>query len=431
MDCFCYLIKVLVKKRFTMSKKRVVITGFGAITPVGNTVKETWNSLLEGKSGTAKITRFDSSEFKTNIAAEVKNYDPLNFFDKKESRKLDRYTQFAIISADEALSMSNMDLEKEDRDRIGVIIGSGIGGMRSFEDEHSKLVHGGPRKVSPFFIPLMIADIAAGHVSMKHNLKGPNYATVSACATSGHSIGLGLRTIQYGDADVMVCGGAEASVTPMGVAGFNASKALSTRNDEPEKASRPFDKERDGFVIGEGAGTVVLEELEHARKRGATIYAELVGMGFTADAYHMTQPAPGGEGAIRAMKIAIQDAGLNINDIDYLNAHGTSTYFNDKLESEAIQSLFGDHAMKLSISSTKSMTGHLLGAAGAIEMIVASFAVLENKIPPTINYTVPDPECTLNYTPNKMIEKEVKVAISNSFGFGGHNTCLCVKKFDN
>ncbi|KAA3617913.1 MAG: beta-ketoacyl-[acyl-carrier-protein] synthase II [Calditrichaeota bacterium] len=414
-----------------MSKKRVVITGFGAITPVGNTVKETWNSLLEGKSGTAKITRFDSSEFKTNIAAEVKNYDPLNFFDKKESRKLDRYTQFAIISADEALSMSNMDLEKEDRDRIGVIIGSGIGGMRSFEDEHSKLVHGGPRKVSPFFIPLMIADIAAGHVSMKHNLKGPNYATVSACATSGHSIGLGLRTIQYGDADVMVCGGAEASVTPMGVAGFNASKALSTRNDEPEKASRPFDKERDGFVIGEGAGTVVLEELEHARKRGATIYAELVGMGFTADAYHMTQPAPGGEGAIRAMKIAIQDAGLNINDIDYLNAHGTSTYFNDKLESEAIQSLFGDHAMKLSISSTKSMTGHLLGAAGAIEMIVASFAVLENKIPPTINYTVPDPECTLNYTPNKMIEKEVKVAISNSFGFGGHNTCLCVKKFDN
>lgn len=413
-----------------MSRKRVVITGFGAITPVGNTVKETWNSLLEGKSGTAKITRFDSTDFKTHIAAEVKNYDPLDYFDKKESRKLDRYAQFAMISADEALAMSGLDFEKEDCDRIGVIIGSGIGGMRSFEDEHSKLINGGPRKVSPFFIPLMIADIAAGHVSMKYNLKGPNYATVSACATSGHSIGLGLRTIQYGDADIMVCGGAEASVSPMGVAGFNASKALSTRNDDPEKASRPFDKERDGFVIGEGAGTVVLEELGHAQKRGAVIFAELVGMGFTADAYHMTQPVPDGGGAIRAMRIAIQDAGVKLTDIQYLNAHGTSTYFNDKIESLAIRTLFGEYADKISISSTKSMTGHLLGAAGALEMIVASLVVLENKIPPTINYSVPDPECDLDYTPNKMIEKEVNVAISNSFGFGGHNTCLCVRKFE-
>ena len=413
-----------------MSRKRVVITGFGAITPVGNTVKETWNSLLEGKSGTAKITRFDSTDFKTHIAAEVKNYDPLDYFDKKESRKLDRYAQFAMISADEALAMSGLDFEKEDCDRIGVIIGSGIGGMRSFEDEHSKLINGGPRKVSPFFIPLMIADIAAGHVSMKYNLKGPNYATVSACATSGHSIGLGLRTIQYGDADIMVCGGAEASVSPMGVAGFNASKALSTRNDDPEKASRPFDKERDGFVIGEGAGTVVLEELGRAQKRGAVIFAELVGMGFTADAYHVTQPAPSGDGAVRAMKIAIQDAGLKTDDVQYLNAHGTSTYFNDKIESLAIRTLFGEYADKISISSTKSMTGHLLGAAGALEMIVASLVVLENKIPPTINYSVPDPECDLDYTPNKMIEKEVNVAISNSFGFGGHNTCLCVRKFE-
>jgi 3-oxoacyl-[acyl-carrier-protein] synthase II len=412
-----------------MSKRRVVITGFGAITAVGNTVKETWNSLLEGKSGIAKITLFDSSDFKTNIAAEVKNYDPLNYFDKKESRKLDRYAQFAIISADEALAMSGLKLENEDRDRIGVIIGSGIGGMSSFENEHEKLFKGGPRKVSPFFIPLMIADIAAGHVSIKYNLKGPNYATVSACATSGHSIGLGLRTIQYGDADIMVCGGAEASITPMGVAGFNASKALSTRNDEPEKASRPFDKERDGFVMGEGAGNIVLEELEHAKKRGATIYAEVAGMGFTADAHHITQPAPGGEGAIRAMRIAIQDAGLNITDVQYLNAHGTSTYFNDKNETEAIHTLFGEHAHNLSISSTKSMTGHMLGAAGAMEMIVASLAVLENKIPPTINLTVSDPECDLNYTPNKMAEKEVNAAISNSFGFGGHNTCLCVKKY--
>ncbi len=413
-----------------MSKKRVVVTGFGAISPVGNTAMETWEALLEGKSGTSKITRFDSTDFKTQIAAEVKGYDPLNYFDKKESRKLDRYSQFAMISADEAILNSKLDLEKEDRDRIGVIIGSGVGGMKSFEDEHSKLIHGGPRRVSPFFIPLMIADIAAGHVSMKHNLKGPNYATVSACATSGHSIGLGLRTIQYGDADIMLCGGAESSVTPMSVAGFNASKALSTRNDEPEKASRPFDKERDGFVMGEGAGTVVLEELEHALKRGATIYAELAGMGFTADAYHMTQPAPGGEGAIRAMRIALKDAGIEAGAVDYLNAHGTSTYFNDKLETEAIHSVFGAHAKMLNVSSTKSMTGHLLGAAGALEMIVATLAVKENKIPPTINYTVPDPECVLNYTPNKMVEREVMVAISNSFGFGGHNTCLCVKKFE-
>jgi 3-oxoacyl-[acyl-carrier-protein] synthase II len=412
-----------------MSKKRVVVTGFGAISPVGNTAMETWEALLEGKSGTSRITRFDSTDFKTQIAAEVKGYDPLNYFDKKESRKLDRYSQFAMISADEAILNSKLDLEKEDRDRIGVIIGSGVGGMKSFEDEHSKLIHGGPRRVSPFFIPLMIADIAAGHVSMKHNLKGPNYATVSACATSGHSIGLGLRTIQYGDADIMLCGGAESSVTPMSVAGFNSSKALSIRNNEPEKASRPFDKERDGFVMGEGAGTVVLEELEHALKRGATIYAELAGMGFTADAYHMTQPAPGGEGAIRAMRIAIKDAGIGPSDVDYLNAHGTSTYFNDKLETEAIHSVFGVHAKMLNVSSTKSMTGHLLGAAGALEMIVATLAVRENKIPPTINYTVPDPECNLNYTPNKMVEREVKVAMSNSFGFGGHNTCLCVKKF--
>jgi 3-oxoacyl-[acyl-carrier-protein] synthase II len=413
-----------------MSKKRVVVTGFGAISPVGNTAMETWEALLKGKSGTSKITRFDSTDFKTQIAAEVKGYDPLNYFDKKESRKLDRYAQFAMISADEAVINSKLDLDKEDRDRIGVIIGSGVGGMQSFEDEHHKLIKGGPRRVSPFFIPLLIADIAAGHVSMKHNLKGPNYATVSACATSGHSIGLGLRTIQYGDADIMLCGGAESSVTPMSVAGFNASKALSTRNDEPEKASRPFDKERDGFVMGEGAGTVILEELEHALNRGATIYAELAGMGFTADAYHMTQPAPGGEGAIRAMRIALKDAGVEPTDIDYLNAHGTSTYFNDKLETEAIHSVFVAHANMLNVSSTKSMTGHLLGAAGALEMIVATLAVRENKIPPTINYTVPDPECNLNYTPNKMVEREVNVAISNSFGFGGHNTCLCVKKFE-
>ena len=354
-----------------MTKKRVVITGIGAISPVGNTAKQTWDSLIQGKNGVGKITLFDAENFTTKIAAEVKNFDPLNYFDKKESRKLDRYTQFAIISADEALQSSGINLEKTDRNRVGVIVGSGIGGMQTFEDEHRKLIESGPRRVSPFFIPSMIADIAAGQISIKYNLKGPNYATVSACSTSAHSIGLGLRTIQTNDADIMVCGGAEAVVTPMSVAGFNSAKALSTRNDEPEKASRPFDKDRDGFIIGEGGGIVILEDLEHALKRGATIYAELAGMGFTADAYHITQPAPGGEGAIRAMQIAVNDANLNLNEIDYINAHGTSTYFNDKNETAAIRSLFGEHADKLNISSTKSMTGHLLGAAGSLEMIVA------------------------------------------------------------
>lgn len=412
-----------------MEKRRVVITGMGAITPVGSTAEETWKALVAGKSGVDNITLFDTSDFLTRIAAEVKNYDPLSFFDSKDSRKIDRYAQFAIIAADEAIRNAHIDFEKTDRDRVGVIIASGIGGMKSFETEHSKLINRGPRRVSPFFIPLMISDIAAGHVSIRHQLRGPNYATVSACASSGHSLGLGMRTIQYGDADVMICGGSEAAVSPMGVAGFNASKALSTRNDEPQKASRPFDKDRDGFVIGEGGGVVVLEELGHAIKRGAPIIAEIVGMGFTADAFHVTQPAPGGEGATRAMKIAISDAGLNPSDVQYINAHGTSTYFNDKNETAAIRTLFGDKAETINISSTKSMTGHMLGAAGALEAIVSSLVVSRNIIPPTINQDVPDPECTLNYTPNKMVEKDVEVAISNSFGFGGHNTCLCVKKF--
>jgi len=412
-----------------MEKRRVVITGMGAITPVGPTTDETWKALIAGKSGVDNITLFDTSDFLTKIAAEVKNYDPLSFFDSKDSRKIDRYAQFAIIAADEAIRNAVIDFDKTDRDRVGVIIASGIGGMKSFETEHSKLINRGPRRVSPFFIPLMISDIAAGHVSIRHQLRGPNYATVSACASSGHSLGLGMRTIQYGDADVMICGGSEAAVSPMGVAGFNASKALSTRNDEPQKASRPFDKDRDGFVIGEGGGVVVLEELGHAIKRGAPIIAEIAGMGFTADAFHVTQPAPGGEGATRAMKIAINDAGLSASDVQYINAHGTSTYFNDKNETAAIRTLFGERAETINISSTKSMTGHMLGAAGALEAIISSLVVSRNIIPPTINQDVSDPECTLNYTPNKMVEKEVEVAISNSFGFGGHNTCLCIKKY--
>jgi len=388
-------------------------------------------SVFKNVSTFGNITLFDTERFKTSIAAEVKDFDAIGRFGRKDSRKLDRYSQFAMVAADEAIEVSGLDLDKEDRDRIGVIVGSGIGGMQSIENEHTKLINGGPGKVSPFYIPLMIADIAAGHISMKHVLKGPNYATVSACATSGHSIGLGMRTIQYGDADIMVCGGAEASITPMAVAGFNAAKALTTRNDAPLIASRPFDKDRDGFIIGEGAGIVLLEEYEHAIKRGAIIYSEIVGMGFTADAYHMTQPAPGGEGAVRAMKIAVNDAGLALSDIQYINAHGTSTYFNDKNETAAIKTLFGEQAYKLNISSTKSMTGHLLGAAGAVEMIACTLAVKENKIPPTTNQIEPDPECDLNYTPNIMVEKEVNYALSNSFGFGGHNTCLCVKKFEN
>jgi len=411
-----------------MADRRVVVTGLGAITPVGHTVKETWENLLAGKSGVDKITLFDVSAFTTQIAAEVKHFDPQKYFEKKEARKYDRFTQFAMVAATEAIENSGLDLQKENGERIGVIVGSGIGGMFTFEEEHTKLVKRGPRRISPFFIPMMIGDIAAGYISMKYGFKGPNYGTVSACATAGHSIGSAMRAIQHGDADIMVCGGAEASVSPMGVAGFNAMKAISTRNDEPQKASRPFDAQRDGFVMGEGAGVIILEELEHAKARGAKIYAEMAGMSFTADAYHITQPAPGGEGAIRAMAGAIRDAGLQPQDIQYINAHGTSTGANDKNETAAIKAVFGDYAYQLPVSSTKSMTGHLLGASGGVEAIVAILAVHEGRIPPTVNYEFPDPDCDLNYVPNVAIRQEVRAALSNSFGFGGHNVCLCVTK---
>ncbi len=413
-----------------MSKRRVVITGMGLISPVGHGVEETWQSLLAGKNGIDRITLFDTTDFTTKIAGEVKNFDPLKYFDRKEARRMDRFTQFALVAAEEAIKDSGLNLEKEDRDRIGVIVGSGIGGMLTFEDEHTKMVTKGPTRMSPFFIPMMIIDIAAGYISIKYNLKGPNFATVSACATAGHSIGTGMRTIQYGDADVVVCGGAEAAIVPSGIAGFNAMKAISTRNDEPHKASRPFDAKRDGFVLGEGGGIVILEELEHAKARGAKIYAEMAGVGFTADAHHITQPAPAGEGAVRAMKQALNDAHLKPTDIQYINAHGTSTYFNDKNETEAIKTVFGDYAYELSVSSTKSMTGHLLGASGALELIVSVKTINENKIHPTVNYEFPDPACDLNYVPNKAIEKEVHAVLSNSFGFGGHNVTLCVKEFE-
>ncbi|HID39385.1 MAG TPA: beta-ketoacyl-[acyl-carrier-protein] synthase II [Calditrichaeota bacterium] len=414
-----------------MTKRRVVITGIGVISPVGHTAEETWKNLLEGKSGIDYITNFDAEQYATKIAAEVKNYDVSQYFDSKDARKMDPFTQYALIAAREAIGDSGLNLEKEDRDRIGVIVGSGIGGLQTFEQEHQKLVEKGPCRISPFFIPQMISDIAAGYISMEYNLKGPNYSMVSACATSAHTLGIALRTIQYGDADIVVCGGSEAAISPMGVAGFNSMKALSTRNDDPQKASRPFDLERDGFVMGDGAGIIVLEELEHALARGAHIYAEMAGLGFTADAFHITQPAPGGEGAVRAMRAAIQDAGIHPEDVDYINAHGTSTPYNDKNETTAIKTVFDDYAYQIKISSTKSMTGHLLGAAGAMELIFSTLAIRDSKIPPTINQETADPECDLDYVPNMAIKMEISTALSNSFGFGGHNVTLCVKKYQN
>lgn len=411
-------------------KKKVVITGIGAITPIGNNIEEFWKNLIDGKSGVAPITRFDASGFDTRFAAEVKNFDGLKYFDRKTVQRLDLFTQFALVSTDEALKNSNLDLNNLDKNRVGVVFGSGIGGMWTWHYQSEigfKL--GGFTRLSPFFVPMMISDIAAGHIAIKYGFKGLNYATTSACATSAHAIALGALHIERGDADVVVVGGSEASICPMGIGGFNAMKALSTRNDAPEKASRPFDKNRDGFVMGEGSATLILEDYDFAMKRGAPILAELVGIGLTADAYHITAPAPGGEGAVRSMKLSIEDAGISLTDVDYINAHGTSTPYNDKNETEAIKTLFGEHAYKMAISSTKSMTGHLLGAAGALEAVVTVLTLMNNIIPPTINYEEPDPECDLYYVPNKAIEREVNYAISNAFGFGGHNVSLLFKKF--
>jgi 3-oxoacyl-[acyl-carrier-protein] synthase II len=413
-------------------KRRVVVTGMGAITPVGNDVATTWRSLIEGKSGTAPITKFDASKFPVRFAAEVKGFDPLNYMDRKEAKRADQYTQYAVAGARQAMTDASLvERNGMDPDRIGVIIGSGIGGLKSFEEQHDVYRERGVGKISPFFIPMFIADIAAGIVSMQFNAKGPNYATVSACATSAHAIGDAYRTIQYGDADVMITGGAEATVTPMAIGGFANMKALSERNDSPTTASRPFDATRDGFVMGEGAGILILEELEHALKRGAKIYAEIVGYGATGDAYHLTAPAPDGEGAQRAMKRALKDAGLEPKDIQYINAHGTSTPANDFNETRAIKAVFGEAAKGVNVSSTKSATGHMLGAAGAVEAIISSMVVGTGTIPPTINYEHPDPELDLNYTPNKAVERDVDAVLSNSFGFGGHNTTLAIKRFKN
>ncbi|MDZ7271312.1 MAG: beta-ketoacyl-ACP synthase II [candidate division KSB1 bacterium] len=412
-----------------MEKRRVVVTGMGVITPLGSTLEQYWQGLVTGTSGVDYVTYFDTSEFDTKFAAWVKDFDAEAYIDRKEARRMDRFTQFAVACSDLALKDAGLNLDNEDKTRIGVVLASGVGGMDTFEREYKVLFDKGPQRISPFFIPMMIADIAPGYVSIRHGLKGPNYSTVSACASSSHAIGDAFRLIAYGDADVMVTGGSEASCTRMGFAGFNAMRALSTRNDNPKAASRPFDLHRDGFVMGEGAAVVILEELGHALKRGARIYAEVVGVGFTADAYHITAPDPDGDGAARAMRLAMAEARVQPEDVDYINAHGTSTPHNDRVETMAIKKALGDHAYKVAISSSKSMIGHLLGASGAAEFVATVLTIVHQTIHPTINLEVPDPECDLDYTPQRARPREVNLALSNSFGFGGHNVCLAVRRY--
>lgn len=409
--------------------KRVVITGLGAVTPIGIGRDKYWNSLLKGKSGIDYITRFDTEKYDTKIGAEIKDFSPEDFMDRKEARRMDRFTQYAIVGTSLALEDGDIKLEKLDKERMAVVIGSGIGGMETLEKEHSKLLERGPKRVSPLFIPMMISNMAPGQISMVYGIKGPSFAITTACASSTHAIGESFRMIQRGIADLIIAGGSEGAITPISLAGFNSMKALSTRNEEPTKASRPFDKERDGFVIGEGAGILILEELNHALDRGATIYGEIIGYGATSDAYHITAPDPDAEGAKRAMELALKDGKIHFSNIDYINAHGTSTYYNDKLETLAIKKAFKEHAYNLAISSTKSMTGHLLGAAGGIEAIATILAIKEGIIPPTINYENPDESCDLNYTPNILIKRDIKYAISNSLGFGGHNASILLKKY--
>ena len=413
-------------------KRRVVVTGLGAITPVGNDVATTWQSLLAAKSGTAPITKFDASTFPTRFAAEVKGFDPLLYMERKEARRADQYTQYAVAASWQAMRDAGLiDNPVADTDRLGVIVGSGIGGLKSFEEQHDVYRERGVGKISPFFIPMFIADIASGVVSMQFNARGPNYATVSACSTSAHAIGDAFRTIQYGDADVMISGGAEATVTPMAIGGFANMKALSERNDSPATASRPFDLTRDGFVMGEGSGIVILEELEHARARGAKIYGEVAGYGATGDAFHLTSQPDEHEGLQRSMKRALKDAGLTPAEVDYVNAHGTSTPLNDSNEAKAIARVFGDQAEKINVSSTKSATGHMLGAAGATEFIASLLAIQDQCVPPTINLNQIDPECgNLNFTPNTAQRRVVRAALSNSAGFGGHNVTLAVKRYE-
>ncbi len=414
-----------------MTKRRVVVTGMGAITPIGNGLNEFWDGLTSGKNGVAPITKFDATNFETQFAAEVKNFSPENYIDKKSIKRMDPFTHFALATTEMAFTDSGMNLDLINKERFGVIFGSGIGGMDTLQQQYWNFFEAkNPRVISPFFVTMMISDMAAGQISIKFGLKGPNYATTSACATASHAISDAFMLIQRGSADLMICGGSEAAITEMGVGGFNAMKALSRWNDRYLEASRPFDKDRNGFVMGEGAGTLILEELEHAMNRGSKIYAEIAGIGLTGDAFHITAPAPGGEGAVRAMKEAIRDSGVLPEDIDYINAHGTSTPYNDIYETNAIKTTFGEHAYKMIVASTKSMTGHLLGAAGGIEAVATVLALKNDLIPPTINLTNPDPECDLNYSPNKSTQKVIHCAISNTFGFGGHNASILFKKFE-
>jgi 3-oxoacyl-[acyl-carrier-protein] synthase II len=412
-----------------MLKHRVVITGIGVISPVGTGKDEVWHNLINGNSGIGPVTRFDATDFTTKIAGEVKNFQPEDYLDKKEARRMDRFAQFAVAATKIAVDDAGLNLEKTNKDRAGVVFGTGIGGTQTFETQHHILKEKGPSRVSPFFVPMMIGNMAAGQIALNIGFTGPNYTIVNACASSTNSIGEALKLIQRGDADVVVTGGAEAAVTPMSFAGFCAMKAMSTRNDAPEEASRPFDLDRDGFVLSEGGGVLVLENLEHALKRGADIYAEVAGYGCTDDAHHITAPAPEGIGAAKAMRLAIADGGLLPEDINYINAHGTSTQLNDKYETTAIKTVFGEHAKRLAISSTKSMTGHLLGAAGAIEAITSTLAIKNNLVPPTINYKTFDSDCDLDYVPNTARKMEINAVLSNSLGFGGHNATILLKRF--
>ena len=420
-----------------MERRRVVVTGLGALTPLGNTAEEFWTALVQARSGIGPITKFDAHakdahgayRYPTRIAGEVRNFDPLNFVDKKEARRLDPYLQYAVASAVMAVQDAGFDLAKIDRDRFGVIVGSGIGGITTLLEGEHTLLEKGPERVSPFLIPMLIVNMSSGLISIRFGAKGPNTSVVTACATGNHAIGDAFKVIERGDADLMIAGGAEAIIVPLTMAGFCAMKAMTNRNDEPPRASRPFEADRDGFVPSEGAGIVILEALEHARRRDARIYAELIGYGMSADAHHMTAPDPDGDGALRAMASAVRDAGLEPTAIGYINAHGTSTPYNDKFETIAIKRLFGEHAGRLAVSSTKSMTGHLLGAAGGVEAIATTLALHHGILPPTINYETPDPDCDLDYIPNQARKQDVEVALSNAFGFGGTNATLAFKKY--
>ena len=411
-------------------KRRVVVTGMGLVTPLGTGLDNVWDQILQGKSGIAPITRFDVSRHETKIAGEVKHFNPEDYVSHKEVKKMDLFIHYALGAAQVAFSDAKLDMTNEQSDRVGVVVGTGLGGLPTIEKYHQVLMERGPDRITPFFIPMLIANLAPGQIAMQHGIKGPNLCIVTACATGAHCIGEASRIIQYGDAEVMVAGGTEANLTPLTVGGFNAMKALSTRNDEPQKASRPFEKNRDGFIVAEGSGIVILEELEHARTRGARIYAEVMGYGYNADAYHITAPAPDGEGFVRCIRMALNDAKLAADEVDYINAHGTSTQLNDYTETLAIKEVFGDRAKRIPVSSTKSMTGHLLGAAGAIEAIFSILSLRDQICPPTINYEEPDPQCDLDFVPNVARKQALNVTLSNSFGFGGTNATLLFRSFE-